>query len=238
MTRASGALPSPFPDTRWSIVLSGDRGQALDHLAAAYWRPVYGYVRAHFARDEAEALDATQDFFVRLLDGDLLDRADPARGRFRAYVRKALANFLTDSFRERRSHRRGGDRLFVPIGAGDSEGAPELPDTRGRSPEEALDELWRAEILERAARDLERELIAEGKPVWWALFREAVLDGDRPSHAEMAERHGVTVVDVTNWLSRARSRYRAALIRIVRETVVGEASLEDEIDWLLGENAR
>lgn len=232
MTQTGGAVPGPFPDTRWSVVLSGDRGQALDHLATAYWRPIYGYVRARFARDEAEALDATQDFFVRLLTGDLLERADPARGRFRAYVRAALAHFLADEGRRRGARRQGGGRRFVPIGADE---AADLPDTRGRAPDEALDELWRAEILERAARELESELVSEGKSVWWALFREAVLDGAPPSHAELAERQGVTVVDVTNWLSRARARYRAALIRIVRETVAGEASLEDELDWLVGE---
>jgi len=234
MSSTSRPVQGAFPDTRWSLVLSGDRGVALDHLAAAYWRPIFGYVRARFARDEAEALDATQEFFVRLLEGELLDRADPSRGRFRAYVRAALANFLADETRRAGSRRRGGDRRFVPLDVAAGEDFP-LPDTRGRSPDEALDELWRAETLARAARELEAELVAEGKAAWWSLFRARVLDGDAASDADLATSHGISVVDVTNWLSRARVRYRAALIRVVRETVAGDASLADELAWLLGE---
>jgi RNA polymerase sigma-70 factor (ECF subfamily) len=221
-----------FPDTRWSLVLAGDRDVALEHLAAAYWKPIYGYVRAAWARDEAEALDATQAFFLRLLEGGLLEAVERGRGRFRAYVRAALANFLADEVRREGARRRGGGQRFVPL---DDDGELALPDTRGRTPEEALDELWRAEILERGARELERELATEGKQAWWALFRDQVLSGAGLTHAELAERHGVSPVDVSNWLARGRARYRAALIRIVRETVTGESALAQELAWLLGE---
>jgi RNA polymerase sigma factor (sigma-70 family) len=191
-------------------------------------------VRARWARDEAEALDATQDFFVHLVTGDLRERADPGRGRFRAYVRAALAKFLVDESRRREMPRRGGGQRIVPL---DDPEALELPDTRGRSPEDALDELWRAEVLERAARELERELREEGKEKWWALFRDHVLLGEDLSHAELAEHHGVTRVDVSNWLTRGRARYREALIRVVGETVEGEGALAAELDWLLGESS-
>jgi RNA polymerase sigma-70 factor (ECF subfamily) len=230
--RAAGS----FPETRWSLILAGDRGMALEHLATVYWRPIYGYVRAVWARDEAEALDATQSFFVRLVEGDLLDRADRARGRFRAYVRAALANFLTDERRKKGARRRGGDRRFVPLDAWGASGALDLPDTRGKSPDEALDGLWRAEVLERAARELERGLCEEGKTTWWALFRDHVLSDEGLGYAELAQRHGVTQVDVSNWLARARARYRDALIRIVRETVESESELAEELQWLLGDD--
>jgi RNA polymerase sigma-70 factor (ECF subfamily) len=221
-----------FPDTRWSLVLAGDRGLALEHLAAAYWRPIFGYVRARWARDEAEALDCTQDFFVRLVEGDLLERADRGRGRFRAYVRAALANFLADEGRRRLAKSRGGGHRFVPLDESDE---LDLPDTRGRSPDETLDALWRAEILERAAHELERELSTEGKEKWWRLFHDHVLSDEGLSHAELAKRHGVSLADVSNWLTRARARYRDALLRIVRETVESESALAEELAWLIGE---
>lgn len=222
----------PFPDTRWSLVLAGERGVALEHLASAYWRPIYGYVRARWARDEAEALDATQDFFVRLVEGDLLPRADRDRGRFRAYVRTALAHFLTDETRKRGAQLRGGGRRFVPL---EDPAVLELPDTRGKSPDDALDALWRAEVLERAVRALQDELVAEGKDRWWAVFRDSIQAEHELGHAELAERHGVSRVDVSNWLTRCRARYRAALVRVVRETVDGSGALAEELAWLLGE---
>lgn len=222
-----------FPDTRWSLVLAGDRRVALEHLAAAYWKPVYGYVRARSGRGEAEALDITQDFFVRLVAGDILEQADRGRGRFRAFVRAVLANFLSDARRRRDATRSGGGQRFVPL----DEAALELPDTHGKSPDDALDELWRAEVLQHAARELERELCGEGKEIWWALFRDQVLAGEELSQADLAERHGVTRVDVSNWLTRSRARYREIVIRVVRETVTGEGALAEELDWLLGEGA-
>jgi RNA polymerase sigma-70 factor (ECF subfamily) len=225
-------VPARFPQTHWSLVLAGDRGLAFEHLANAYWRPVYGYMRARCGRDGTEALDLTQAFFVRLLAGDLLARADRGRGRFRAYVRAALANFLSDEWRRRNARSRGGGQCFVPL---DDADLLELPDTRGKDPQAALDELWRAEVLERAARDLESELRAEGKDTWWALFQDQVLLGAELSQAELARRHGVKRVDVSNWLARSRARYRETLIRIVRETVANEESLADELAWILGE---
>jgi hypothetical protein len=68
-----------------------------------------------------------------------------------------------------------------------------------------LDELWRAEVLQRAARDLENELAAEGKDAWWALFRDHVLSDDGLGADELASRHGITRVDVSNWLARSRA---------------------------------
>ncbi|TAH35199.1 MAG: sigma-70 family RNA polymerase sigma factor [Planctomycetota bacterium] len=223
-----------FPDTRWSLVLAGDRQLALEHLAAAYWRPVYGYVRARWARSEAEALDATQDFFLHLLEGELLSRADPGRGRFRAYVRAALGNFLTDEHRRNGAQSRGGGRRPLPIDCG---GPDTLPDTRGQSPDAALDRLWRAELLARAAGELERELKAEGKDTWWLLFRDHFLSDDGFSHAQLAERHRITLVDVSNWLTRGRARYRDTLIKLVRDTVETKEALAAELDWLLQEKA-
>ena len=38
--------------------------------------------------------DLAQDFFANLLQGPLLERADPERGRFRSLLLKALRDFL------------------------------------------------------------------------------------------------------------------------------------------------
>ena len=75
--------------TRWSIVLSctdsdGDEQKAhaaLAELCKIYWRPVFAFIcrQGHSVPD---AQDLTQDFFVRILRGDWLQKADPARGRW------------------------------------------------------------------------------------------------------------------------------------------------------------
>ena len=83
--------PGRFNTTRWSVVLScTDSGiesaagrDALSELCKVYWRPIFAYVcRRGYSTQDAE--DLTQDFFTSLLNGPLLQRADPERGRLRS----------------------------------------------------------------------------------------------------------------------------------------------------------
>lgn len=94
-----------FATTLWSVVLastdaSGDEEQsskALAELCRTYWRPVFAFIcrRGHNVPD---AQDLTQSFFVKILEGNLLRRADPDRGRFRALLLHALKDFLVDGY--------------------------------------------------------------------------------------------------------------------------------------------
>src|SRR6202022_1556365 len=92
-----------FATTHWSVILSanptggGQRGnEALAQLCQTYWRPIFAFVcrRGYTASD---AQDLTQDFFVMVLEGNLLKLADPTRGRFRSLLLKSLKNFLADA---------------------------------------------------------------------------------------------------------------------------------------------
>ena len=93
-----------FTTTRWSAVLScvdEDGGaqkmhKALAELCKIYWRPVFAFIR-RLGHSPPDAQDLTQDFFVMVLKGQLLQRANPARGRFRSLVLKALEDFLGDA---------------------------------------------------------------------------------------------------------------------------------------------
>ena len=75
------AGPSDFPTTRWTLVIAAADPQrkearsALVSLCEGYWYPLYVYVRRRgYSADQAQ--DLTQEFFVRVLDGRYLDRAD------------------------------------------------------------------------------------------------------------------------------------------------------------------
>ncbi len=59
-----------FPATRWSLIVAArsaqpeERRRALEVLIAAYWKPVYKYIRLRWEKDNEEAKDLTQDFFL------------------------------------------------------------------------------------------------------------------------------------------------------------------------------
>ena len=48
-----------------------------------------------------------------ILEGTLLQSADPAKGRFRSLLIKSLKNFLIDAAVKRQTQKRGGDLQFV-----------------------------------------------------------------------------------------------------------------------------
>jgi RNA polymerase sigma-70 factor (ECF subfamily) len=212
-------------------------GRDFEELARAYWRPVLGFVRANGARSDDEARDRTQDFFVWMIESRFLGRADPSRGRFRAFLKTSLRNFLAGQARSAAAHKRGGGRAHVPLEAvGGREGELELPDLRGRTPEDVLDELWRTALVERATQALENELREQGKATYFAVFRDYFLSADDDlDYRAVAQRHGITITDVSNYLMHAKKRYRALLESAVRETVSEPDELRAELRWLFGE---
>src|SRR5215211_3047938 len=106
--------------TRWSVVLSctdsdGDEEKAhaaLAELCKIYWRPIFAFIcrKGHSVPD---AQDLTQDFFMMVLKGHLLQLADPKRGRFRSLLLTALQNFLIDAHARTHARKRGGDIEFI-----------------------------------------------------------------------------------------------------------------------------
>jgi hypothetical protein len=47
-----------------------ERQRALEVLIAAYWKPVYKYIRLRWEKDNEQAKDLTQEFFFHLLEDD------------------------------------------------------------------------------------------------------------------------------------------------------------------------
>lgn len=229
-----------FPSTRWSRILgTGSKSGTLpdvESLAKAYWRPVYGYVRSRFAKTEEEAVDCTQDFFLWMIERGFLGRADPARGRFRGFLKVSLRNFLSDRDRKARAQRRGGDRLHLRLDFA-SDDLPALePDAKSQTPDEILDDLWRSTLVERATETLEQELQALGKQTYFAVFRDYFLSSEEGLDYEgVANRYEISTVQVSNYLAHAKKRYRHLLRAAVMETVSNPEELEEELRWLFGE---
>jgi len=157
-----------FNTTRWSVVLScADSGiesaavrDALSELCKSYWRPIFTYVcRRGYSTQDAE--DLTQDFFTSLLNGPLLERADPERGRFRSLLLKALQDFLGHATEKLNAHKRGGGVKFVSWDDWMAEAPSQLTVSahvlNSWSPERVYDLRWAATVVEQALRRLREE---------------------------------------------------------------------------------
>ena len=116
-----------FPTTHWSrIAAAGDPAapgarEALAELCAAYWYPLYAFIRRQGQPPEAAA-DLTQDYFARLLEKGVLAAADRRKGRFRAFLRTDCRFFLADDLDRRAARKRGGGAAMISIDQAWAEG--------------------------------------------------------------------------------------------------------------------
>ena len=116
-----------FPATRGSAVLgvrSNDasiRERALSVIAESYWKPVYKYIRMRWNKSHDDAADLTQGFFERAIEKSYLAAYDPAKGRFRTFLRTCLDGFLANEHAAAKTQKRGGDFTFVSFDFQDAE---------------------------------------------------------------------------------------------------------------------
>ena len=224
-----------FQTTRWSLIVAAGRSdaQATDALAElyrAYWRPVYAYVRRHGHAPE-EADDLTQAFFLHLLEHRVLERANPARGRFRAYLLTAARNFLLNARAHDLAARRGAGTRHESIDAIDAERhlALNAADLES-SPEAVFERQWALRVTERALERLKGDYAARGQEEVFQHLRPFLTSqppsADVPSHAATSGEAFRTA------LHRARRRFGDALRREIRKTVAAE-DVDDELRHLV-----
>jgi RNA polymerase sigma-70 factor (ECF subfamily) len=221
---------SQFPPTAWSLLsrLKDPRDPQvrayLDRMIQSYWRPVYKFIRVGWKRSNEDAKDLAQAFFVHLLEGDLLARAQADRGNFRKLLLAALRNFLSNDLRAKQAVKRGGGRLVLSLDQwDDSEGDHEPAD-----PQSSLESEWGRELL---GRSIER-LRSRARPEVWTAFQRFHLD-DVPVR-EVAREMNATEARVGHYLQDARSLLRRLVTDEIREYVGDESEVARELDALFG----
>lgn len=239
-------LEERFLPTRWSVVLAAAQTDApssakdaLAELCRTYWPPLYGYVRSR-GYSVHDAQDLTQGFFCHLIEHQIYTRADPDRGRFRAFLLTSVKHFLTNAYLREQALKRGGGREFLPLDEAQVQSAEARflgSDAPGlRSTADLLFERQWAETLVKTALDkLEGEFLAEGKI---AVFREMKgfiqgSAGPPPTYEAAAARLSMQPATVRVQVSRLRTRYRERLRAELRRTVETEEAVDEELRTLL-----
>jgi RNA polymerase sigma factor (sigma-70 family) len=232
-----------FPSTRHSLIRGAKAGgrtcqrTAIDNLCRRYQQPVYSFIRRAWSKSTDDAQDLTQAFFLHLLEKDALAAYDPARGCFRVFLKSILRHVAADIHDAERAKKRGGGarKISLEDDGGDLRLNQCLEDPRALDPEEAFDEAWKREVLERA---IERTRAWFASRDWLVKFQvfEATLAGDteRPTYSAIAARFGLRECVVRNHLFEVRERIRAEARAEIAQTVGDERQLEDEYRSLIG----
>ncbi len=225
-----------FPTTRWTLVIAAADAQgtearaALVSLCEHYWYPLYAYVRRRgYPADQAQ--DLTQEFFVRVLEGRYLDRADRDKGRFRAFMLTSLKFFLADEVDRNRAQKRGGGAvLSLEMTSGEEryQREPALHET----PERIFERRWALSVLEVVVDKLRDEFAQHGRLDQFNRLKVFLLDQADAPYAALARDMGTSEGALKVAIHRLRKRYRDLFRQEIAETVADPADVESELRYL------
>jgi RNA polymerase sigma-70 factor (ECF subfamily) len=222
-----------FPETRWTLVLAArkdpeKRGLAFEALVMPRYKALYVVARKHGLSAE-RAEDAVQGFVTRLLEGDVLQRVDPGKGKLRSYLRTAFRHYLSSQAQEERAQKRGQGKRTEDLA--DVEALLASPDA---TPDALFDRAWALSIFTDALDALEREYTSGARNGPFAVVRELFQFGAAPPYVELAARHGMSVPQLKSFVHRARLRFRELLRERVTDTLTDPAEADQELSLLLG----
>jgi len=174
-----------------------------------------------------EAKDCTQDFFLEILEGEMLHRYSREAGSFRAYLQGALRYFLLDRHEKGSALKRGGGRRILSL---DSE---EIPISAGESPDSAFDRQWARSLLDLALEDLRSEFVGTPEETKYRVFeRYELAPGSSSSYEQVAQEFGLKSTDISVFLALCRRRLRKLLADRIRDYVSDDRDAAAELSQI------
>lgn len=214
-----------FPITRWTLIQqvndesANDSRMALEELCQQYAQPVFAFVRQRIKSHE-EAEDATQEFFARLIDGSLLQKADQERGRFRSFLLHAVRDFLADLHDYKNAVKRGGRVQHISF-------EPQTtPAPSSLTAEQAFEQQWVRATLQAALAELETEYHTTDRQQLFETLKGALDDTEKITARDAALTLRMTEASVRVALHRMRKR----LGQIIRQRILDTVEKPDDVD--------
>lgn len=231
-----------FPVTRQTVlerIRSDDaeiRRTAFGDLAAGYWRPSYHYVRLHWRLDPDVAEDVVQSFFAAAFEKGYVERYDPAKARFRTFLRMCLDRYVQNQHKAGRAQKRGGGTRMLSLDFPDAEREIDAVAARDRGDLDRFfhDETIRA-LFARTVDALRNHYARENRDVVFQVFeRHDLKPVAETTYQTVADALGISTTQVTNHLHAARKRFRELALERLRDVCATEAEFRQEARELFG----
>lgn len=206
--------------TSWTLVRQARDGDdatkkaAMQRLALIYYTPVLALFRSALGSRSADAEDAAQSFFERLIEKDFLRNLREEKS-FRGFLKTAGRRFLINRWEAEVARRPGGGRSLG--------GLPEDDAAGPRAPIDDVDVLidreFKSFLIVQGFKLTHDDLKARGQLRAYEMLCAQVLapDGVQPDRETLAERFGVTADVVRNQLHVARKAFGRAIRKLASD---------------------
>lgn len=177
-----------------------------------------------------EAQDLTQEFFARLLEKHSIERADPSRGRFRAFLLTACKRFLVNEWHKARTEKRGGGQISISLDfeSGESKYVVVAIDTL--TAERLYERQWALSLLARVMERLKEDYVNKNKALQFEQLKQ-FISGSKGVAAYRATADALEISEgaIKVAAHRLQGQYRDLLRSEIGQTVGRPEEIEDEI---------
>lgn len=207
----------------------------MEDFCRLYRLPIYSWLRM-LGQSVQDAQDQTQEFLMEKVWIEKLEGYDLERGgSFRSWLMTCLRNQTIKEHKARRTLKRGGGKVFVPMDAEALEKEAQAAQALHLEPGPTFDlllarEIWRAAVvkLEEGGKARAAGLLRDLLP---AVLAEKWPQPPFPSQQELADRHGITLVRLRGYFYHTlKSKARRVFNEAARACSPGIST--EDLDYL------
>ena len=166
---------------------------------------------------------------------------DPARARFRTFVRTCLDGFLANEHQAATRLKRGGGVVLEPLdfSSADAELARRSGGGAGDlDPDAWFRDEWIRSLFSTAVDELRARCHATSRETAFAIFHQYDVDGSdepaRPTYATLAGEFNISTAEVTSQLAWARRAFRDVVLATLRTQCATDDEFRAEARDVLG----
>lgn len=234
-----GSAPSFLNEanTMWGSILKAQAGDhsALERVLARYRRPVLREIAQQLRCALPDAEDHAQAFFEVWMRREFLKHVEPDKGRFRAFLKRCVRNYLRDVHDAETAEKRPPPALKDSLDRTDAEGKPvHAPAADPQPIGDRFDVEWAHNLFSNVLEQLQEQYEADRRgPVFHALRGE--LDGtiEDADLASLARQLGLSVVVIKSYRHRMKKELRRMVEDEVRSSCAEGEDWRDELRHLL-----
>lgn len=210
-----------------------ERTRAFELIIATHWRAIYKYVRRRWNKSSDVAKDLTLGFLSRMMQMGFFDRYDPARIRFRAFLREQV-----DAFVSLGQHPSAESELLLLDFSTAEEELAHDPLPSNQSYVELFDSEWVRSLFTLAIEQLHSTLESQGKLLHFKLFQRFDLQDRLSEEAisleQLAQEFSLSTTEAASCLSDTRQSLNTIVLDLLRSFTSSNNEFRQEARSLFG----